>query len=185
MLCKLEYWLLGVTRRTAVSLVTPTPISPLDVEILVWGLPLSNLCDNILNMLRIRLQRTGRKNNPAFRVVLTDSKNAAKSGKFKEILGSYDVKKGEIILKDDRIKYWMNVGAKPSDTVYNFLVDKKIIEGKKKNVLPKKSPTKPKKAKPEKQEEVKEEIKEETKEETTEEPKEEKKEEAEEEKKEE
>lgn len=97
-------------------------------------------------MLRIRLQRTGRRNNPSFRIVLTDSKNATKSGKFKEILGSYEVKKGEIILKEDRIKYWMSVGAKPSDTVYNFLVDKKIVEGKKKNVLPRKSPTSPKKS---------------------------------------
>jgi len=92
-------------------------------------------------MLKIRLQRTGRKNNPAFRVVLTDSKNAAKSGKFKEVLGSYDLKKGEIIIKEDRVKHWMSVGAQVSDTVYNFLVDKKIIQSKKKNVLSKKSPT--------------------------------------------
>src|SRR5574344_355041 len=64
----------------------------------------SRLYGKILYMLKIRLQRTGRKNNPAFRIVLTDSKNAAKSGKFKEILGSYDLKKGEIIIKEDRIK---------------------------------------------------------------------------------
>ena len=96
-------------------------------------------------MLKIRLQRTGRKNNPAFRIVLTDSKNAAKSGKFKEILGSYDLKKGEIIIKEDRIKHWMGVGAQTSDTVHNFLVDKKVIQSKKKNVLQKKSPTTKKK----------------------------------------
>lgn len=96
-------------------------------------------------MLKIRLQRIGRKNDPAFRVVLTDSKNAAKSGKFKEILGSYDVKGGNIIFKADRITYWIKNGAQVSDTVHNFLVAKKIIEGKKKNVLPKKSPTKKKK----------------------------------------
>ncbi len=101
----------------------------------------SGLCGKILYMLKIRLQRTGRKNNPAFRVVLTDSKNAAKSGKFKEVLGSYDLKKGEIIIKEDRVKHWMSVGAQVSDTVHNFLVDKKIIESKKKNVLSKKSPT--------------------------------------------
>jgi small subunit ribosomal protein S16 len=96
-------------------------------------------------MLKIRLQRIGRKNNAAFRVVLTDSKNSAKSGKFKEILGFYDIKKGEIIFKNERINYWMNNGAQVSDTVHNFLVKEKITEGKKKNVLPKKTPTKPRK----------------------------------------
>jgi len=96
-------------------------------------------------MLKIRLQRTGRKNNAAFRVVLTDSKNSTKSGKFKEILGSYDLKKGEISFKKERITYWMSNGAQVSDTVHNFLVKEKVIEGKKKNVLPRKSPTKPKK----------------------------------------
>jgi len=96
-------------------------------------------------MLKIRLQRIGRKNDPAFRVVLTDSKNAAKSGKFKEILGSYNLKKGEVIFKTERIVYWMSMGAQASDTVYNFLVHQKIIPGKKKNVLSKKSPTKARK----------------------------------------
>ena len=96
-------------------------------------------------MLKIRLQRIGRKNDPAFRVVLTDSKNSTKSGKFKEILGSYNLKKGEVLFKADRITYWMSTGAQVSDTVHNFLVKQKIIEGKKKNVLSKKSPTKKRK----------------------------------------
>ena len=96
-------------------------------------------------MLKIRLQRIGRKNDPAFRVLLTDSKNSAKSGKFKEILGSYNLKKGEVIFKADRIKYWMSNGAQTSDTVHNFLVKQKIVEGKIKNVLSKKSPTKARK----------------------------------------
>lgn len=92
-------------------------------------------------MLKIRLQRTGRKNDPAFRVVLTDSKNATKSGKFLEILGSYNVKSGEVIFKADRVKKWIKDGAQVSDTVHNFLVGQKIIEGKKKNALSRKSPT--------------------------------------------
>ncbi|HUC88562.1 MAG TPA: 30S ribosomal protein S16 [Candidatus Paceibacterota bacterium] len=93
----------------------------------------------------IRLQRIGRKNDPAFRVVLTDSKNSTKSGKFKEILGSYNVKTGEILFKIDRISHWMKNGAQVSDTIHNFLVHKKLIEGKKKNILSKKSPTKARK----------------------------------------
>ena len=92
-------------------------------------------------MLKIRLQRIGRKNDPAFRAVLTDSKNSTKSGKFLEIIGSYNPKAGEVNLKADRIKYWISKGAQVSDTMHNFLVSQKIIEGKKKNVLPMKKPT--------------------------------------------
>lgn len=92
-------------------------------------------------MLAIRLQRIGRKNEAAFRVVLTDSKNSAKSGKFKEVLGSYTLKGDKIELKGDRIKHWLSVGAKPSDTMHNFLVKAGVIEGKKRNVLSKKAPT--------------------------------------------
>jgi small subunit ribosomal protein S16 len=92
-------------------------------------------------MLKIRLQRTGRKNDPAFRVLLTDSKNSAKSGKFLEILGSYNVKTGEVLFKAERISHWIKNGAQVSDTVHNFLVSQKLIEGKKKNVLSRKSPT--------------------------------------------
>ena len=92
-------------------------------------------------MLKIRLQRIGRKNDPSFRAVLTDSKNSTKSGKFLEILGTYNPKAGEKVLNNDRIKYWMSQGAKCSDTMHNFLVHDKVIVGKKVNVLPKKHPT--------------------------------------------
>lgn len=96
-------------------------------------------------MLKIRLQRIGRKNDPAFRVVLTDSKNSTKSGRFLELLGTYNPKVADKKLRtnftDERIKYWLSKGAKLSDTMHNFLVNDKIIEGKKLNVLPKKKPT--------------------------------------------
>ncbi len=92
-------------------------------------------------MLKIRLQRIGRKNDPSFRAVLTDSKNSTKSGKFLEILGTYNPKAGEKKLEVERIKYWMSKGAQASDTMHNFLVHDKVVEGKKRNVLPKKKPT--------------------------------------------
>ena len=92
-------------------------------------------------MLKVRLQRIGRKNDPSFRVVLTDSKNSTKSGKFLEILGTYNPKVGNKNFENDRIKYWMSKGAKLSDTMHNFLVHEKVIAGKKVNVLPKKKPT--------------------------------------------
>ena len=82
-------------------------------------------------MLMIRLQRVGRKNDPSFRIVITDSKNGPKAGKFIEIVGSYDARKGPAKIEADRVKYWMSVGAKTSDTVHNLLVKNKIIDGKK------------------------------------------------------
>jgi small subunit ribosomal protein S16 len=94
-------------------------------------------------MLAIRLQRVGKKNEPTFRIVLTDSKNSTKSGKFLEILGSYDARdKNETRINEERVKYWMSQGAQLSDTIHNLFVNKKVITGKKINVLPKKSPIK-------------------------------------------
>ena len=92
-------------------------------------------------MLKIRLQRTGRKNEPYFRVVLTDSKNGPQSGKFLKVLGAYDPKLGTFQAKGDEIKKRISEGAQVSPTVHNFLVKEGVIEGKKKNVLSKKSPT--------------------------------------------
>ncbi len=94
-------------------------------------------------MLAIRLQRVGKKNEPTFRIVLTDSKNSTKSGKFLEILGSYDARdKNETRINSERVTYWMSKGAKLSDTIHNLFINKKVITGKKINVLPKKSPIK-------------------------------------------
>jgi len=94
-------------------------------------------------MLKIRLQRTGRKHEPTFRLVLTDSKNSTKSGKFLEILGSYDPRnKDQAVFKADRIKYWLSQGVKVTDTLHNLLITRKIIEGTKINVLPQKTPIK-------------------------------------------
>ena len=85
----------------------------------------------------IRLQRVGRKHEPVFRLVLTDSKNGPKSGKFLEILGSFDARRSEKAeFKTDRVKDLVSKGAKLSGTVHNLLVSKKLIEGKKINVLP-------------------------------------------------
>lgn len=88
-------------------------------------------------MLKIRLQRVGRTHEPSYRLVLTDSKNATKSGKYVESLGSYDARRGEKSeFKADKIKAWIAKGAQLSGTVHNLLISKKIIEGKKINVLP-------------------------------------------------
>jgi len=92
-------------------------------------------------MLKIRLQRIGRKNDPSFRAVLTDSKNSTKSGRFLEIVGTYSPKGGDKTFNTERIMHWVGKGAQLSDTMHNFLVDAKAITAKKINVLSKKKPT--------------------------------------------
>ena len=122
-----------------------------------------NSFGKICAMLKIRLQRVGRKNNPAFRVVVTDSKRGPKSGDNVELLGSYNPHSNEIKIDGDRVKHWMSVGAQVSDTVHNLLIREKIVEGKKINVLPKKSPIVKELTEEEKKaEEAKEEKKEES-----------------------
>jgi small subunit ribosomal protein S16 len=93
-------------------------------------------------MLMIRLQRVGRVNIPTFRVVVTDSKNSTKSGKSLEVIGTYDPVNNVKEIKADRVKHWMSHGAQLSDTVHNWLIDTKVIPGKKVNALPKKKPIK-------------------------------------------
>jgi ribosomal protein S16 len=73
--------------------------------------------------------------------VLTESKNGPQSGKFKEILGSYTLKNDAVSLNKERISHWLSYGVQVSDTAHNMLVKEGIVEGKKKNVLSKKSPT--------------------------------------------
>lgn len=88
-------------------------------------------------MLKIRLQRVGRKNDPSFRVIVGEDSNAAKSGKFLEILGNYNARGNHLDLKVDRIKHWLAQGVKTSDTVHNLLITGGVIEGKKRDVAPK------------------------------------------------
>lgn len=91
-------------------------------------------------MLKIRLQRTGRKHETTFRIVVTDSKNSTKSGKLLEVVGAYDPRRDDTtVINADRVKYWMSVGAGLTGTVNNLFLSKKIIDGKKVNVLPKKT----------------------------------------------
>ncbi len=94
-------------------------------------------------MLRIRLQRVGRKHEPSFRLVLTDSKNSTKSGRFAEVLGSYDPRKTTEALKAERVRYWLSLGALPTASVNNLLIKKGVIRGKKIDVGGKMEATQP------------------------------------------
>jgi len=73
-------------------------------------------------MLRIRLQRTGNKNNPTYRIVVADKRNAAK-GKFNEIIGHYLPTREPTVFECDteRAAHWMALGAVPTDTMARLL----------------------------------------------------------------
>lgn len=93
-------------------------------------------------MLKIRLQRTGRNHETTFRVVLTDSQNGTKSGKYLEVLGNFDPRKTNEEIDAERVKYWISKGVQLTPTLHNLFIEKKIISGKKVNVLPRKTPIK-------------------------------------------
>lgn len=93
-------------------------------------------------MLKIRLQRVGRKNDPSFRVVVLESTQGPKAGKHIDQVGFYNAVTKQKTLDTEKAKYWISKGAQPSDTVYNMLVASGALAGKKRNVLPKKSPIK-------------------------------------------
>lgn len=71
---------------------------------------------------RLRLTRMGRKKRPFYRIVAVDSR-APRDGKYLENLGYYDPKKEpfEVKLNEERILYWLSVGAQPTDTVRSLL----------------------------------------------------------------
>jgi len=87
-------------------------------------------------MLKIRMQRVGRINQPSYRIVVTEHTASPKAGKFVEKLGTYNPHTKVRTLDEERVKYWISVGAQPSDTMHNMLLSAGVISGKKINVLP-------------------------------------------------
>jgi small subunit ribosomal protein S16 len=82
-------------------------------------------------MLSIRLKRIGKKNQPSFKVIVTEKKKAAKGGTRIEELGFFNPLTKKTSLKKERILYWLSKGAEPSDTIHNLLIKHKVLEGKK------------------------------------------------------
>jgi len=73
-------------------------------------------------MVAIRLRRAGSKKRPFFRVVVTDSRTARDSS-FVEILGHYNPRSKPAVVQVDkeRVAYWIQKGAQPSDTVRTLI----------------------------------------------------------------
>ena len=81
-------------------------------------------------MLTIRLSRTGQKNKPMYRLIVSE-KAKDPYGRALEILGSYNPHSKELQVKADRIKHWLSQGSGISPTANNLLIEKGIIEGEK------------------------------------------------------
>ena len=95
--------------------------------------------------LKIRRARGGAKKRPHYRIVGADSR-MPRDGRYIERLGTYDPllakdNQNRIMLKDERIRYWLEKGAKPTDRVARFLGSAEIIP------IPEQK-TNPQKAKP-------------------------------------
>lgn len=84
-------------------------------------------------MVKLRLIRIGRRNDPHFRIVAQDSRGVLK-GRYLELLGHWSPvqKKGDI--SKERVLHWLSKGAKPSRTFWNMLVRQGAVKGKKVSV---------------------------------------------------
>lgn len=82
--------------------------------------------------IRIRLARGGAKKRPYYRIVVADARSP-RDGRFIERVGSYNPllpndNKERVVIKEERVKYWLSVGALPSDRVAKFLADFKLMD---------------------------------------------------------
>lgn len=86
----------------------------------------------------IRLTRVGRRNQAFFRVVVTERSRSTKSSVI-EIVGSFNPRdrKKSLVLKKERILYWLSKGAQTSATVHNILVSAGVLKSAKRRVTPK------------------------------------------------
>lgn len=81
-------------------------------------------------MVRIRLRRTGKKKQPSYRLVVADSRSP-RDGRFIEIIGHYNPirQPKELHIKAERARYWLSVGAQPTDTVVYLFKQTNILNG--------------------------------------------------------
>ena len=78
-------------------------------------------------MLKLRLTRTGRKKQPAYRLVVMEH-TTRRDGRPVDILGYYNPLTKEANFKVEKIQYWLRIGVKPTQTVFNLLRKASIIE---------------------------------------------------------
>ncbi len=73
-------------------------------------------------MVKIRLQRVGKKKSPFYHIVVADSKSP-RDGKIIEQIGTYNpmVEPSELVLDKEKVEQWIKNGAKPTDTVKRLI----------------------------------------------------------------
>ncbi|MEE8374268.1 MAG: 30S ribosomal protein S16 [Dehalococcoidia bacterium] len=73
-------------------------------------------------MVKIRLQRVGKKKKPSYRVVVADSR-APRDGSFIEIIGHYDplTDPATVVIQEEKALKWLRQGAQPTETVASLL----------------------------------------------------------------
>jgi small subunit ribosomal protein S16 len=71
-------------------------------------------------MTKLRLQRFGKKGRPFYRIVVADSRSP-RNGAHIEVVGTYDNIRKETAIDEERVKYWLEKGAEPSDIVGKIL----------------------------------------------------------------
>jgi small subunit ribosomal protein S16 len=73
-------------------------------------------------MVKIRLRRVGARKQPSYRVVVADSR-APRDGRFIEVVGFYNprTEPETVNIKEDRVLYWLSVGAQPTESVAQLL----------------------------------------------------------------
>ena len=94
-------------------------------------------------MISMRLARHGAKKRPYYYIVVADAR-APRDGKYLEKIGSYNPmlprdSGTRVKLVEDRVKYWLGVGAQPTDRVARFLADAKLGPKFEQRTTPKKS----------------------------------------------
>lgn len=82
-------------------------------------------------MIVIRFLRIGKKNQPFFRLIATEKKNAPRGGRFLEVLGFFNPQTKEKQIKKERVQYWISKGAQPSPRAHNLFVAEGVIKEKK------------------------------------------------------
>ncbi len=88
---------------------------------------------------KIRLRRTGRKKQPMSRIVVADS-HSPRDGKFIEVIGQYAPRSGDkaLNLETERVHYWLDNGAQPTDTVRSLLRKSGVLKARQETRLGKK-----------------------------------------------
>jgi len=82
-------------------------------------------------MLAIKLQRIGKKHQPSYRLIVSEKRTKLSGGKVTEDLGSYNPFTKRATIKEERVAYWISVGAKPTVTVHNILVREGLLKAAK------------------------------------------------------